>query len=98
MFKQLKFKQKTEYEQQAIIAYWMEWKKKPVVDVCYASDLSEDERKEFVIKDNIGFGDWDSDILANEWDAELLDDWGLDVWQEDDEDSGAGDGVYRINL
>lgn len=90
--RQLKFKQKTEYEQQAIIAYWMEWKKKPVVDVCYASDLSEDERKEFVIKDNIGFGDWDSDILANEWDAELLDDWGLDVWQEDDEDSGAGDG------
>lgn len=90
--RQLKFKQETEYEQQAIIAYWMEWKKKPVVDVCYASDLSEDERKEFVIKDNIGFGDWDSDILANEWDAELLDDWGLDVWQEDDEDSGAGDG------
>lgn len=91
--KQLKFKQKTDYEQQAIIGYWMEWKKKPVVDVCYASDLSEDERKEFVIKDNVGFGDWDSDILANEWDAELLDDWGLDVWQDDDgEGAGTGDG------
>lgn len=92
LFKQLKFRQKTEYEQQAIFSYWMEWKKKPVVDVCYASDLSEDERKEFVIKDNIGFGEWDSDMLANEWDAELLDDWGLDVWQDDGEGAGSGDG------
>ena len=41
--------------------------------------LTEQEEKEFIIKDNIGFGDWDWDLIANEWEVDLLDDWGLDV-------------------
>ena len=37
------------------------------------------QKREFIIKDNVGFGEWDWDILANEWDAELLDYWGLNI-------------------
>ena len=43
------------------------------------SDLSEDEKKQFIIKDNVGFGEWDFDELANNWDAEQLTEWGLDI-------------------
>jgi ParB-like chromosome segregation protein Spo0J len=52
------------------------------VYVKVASDLTEQQQKEFIIKDNVGFGDWDWDILANEWDTNDLDDWGLDVPKE----------------
>lgn len=44
-----------------------------------ASDLTEDEKREFIAKDNIGFGAWDYDVLANEWDAAELTEWGLDI-------------------
>lgn len=44
-----------------------------------SSELSEDEKQRFIIADNVGYGDWDWDIIANEWDTELLADWGLDV-------------------
>jgi len=50
--------------------------------VMMADDWTEDKRREFTIKDNVGFGEWEWDQLANEWDAELLVDWGLDVWQQ----------------
>ncbi len=42
-------------------------------------ELTEDQKKEFTVKDNVGFGDWDWDAIANEWDELPLDDWGLDV-------------------
>jgi hypothetical protein len=42
-------------------------------------DLSEDEKKQFIIKDNVGFGENDWDELANNWDAEQLTEWGLDI-------------------
>ena len=45
-----------------------------------AENFTEDQEKEFIIKDNIGFGDWDWDLLGNEWENKLLADWGLDVW------------------
>jgi hypothetical protein len=51
------------------------WKEVPVEVV----DWDEDKQKQFIIKDNVGFGDWDWEQLANEWDAEELDAWGLDV-------------------
>jgi DNA modification methylase len=49
------------------------------VPIIKASDLSDEQQKEFIIKDNVGFGDWDWDTLSNEWDVEQLQDWGLDV-------------------
>jgi hypothetical protein len=45
----------------------------------------EAKQKEFTIKDNVGFGDWDFNALANEWDSAELDEWGLDVWQPSEE-------------
>lgn len=44
-----------------------------------ADEWDVDKRKEFVIKDNVGFGEWDWEVLANEWDTDLLSDWALDA-------------------
>jgi ParB-like chromosome segregation protein Spo0J len=49
------------------------------VTIVKASDLTEEQQKEFIIKDNVGFGEWDWDVLANEWDAESLEEWGLTI-------------------
>lgn len=49
-------------------------------------DMTEIEKREFIIKDNVGFGDWDFDVLSNEWDNELLNDWGLEIPEFDFED------------
>jgi hypothetical protein len=43
------------------------------------TDLSEDKQREFLIKDNVSGGEWDWDIIANEWDADELEAWGLDL-------------------
>lgn len=40
---------------------------------------SDDQKKEFIIKDNLGYGEWDWDIVANEWDVQKLKDWGMDL-------------------
>jgi hypothetical protein len=58
-------------------------KEVPVIKV---NDLTEEQQREFIIKDNVGFGEWDWDLLANEWDADLLDDWGLDIDFAGDDD------------
>ena len=49
------------------------------IPIDIAEGWTEKQKKEFIIKDNIGFGEWDWDILANVWDIESLKDWGLDV-------------------
>jgi len=49
------------------------------VFIIKANDLTEEQKHEFIVKDNVGFGEWDWDILANEWDTEKLEDWGLDL-------------------
>ena len=51
------------------------WQEVPVKIV----DWSEEKQREFIVKDNVGFGEWDWDELANTWDAEELNDWGLDT-------------------
>jgi hypothetical protein len=55
------------------------------VPIIKASDLTPEQQNEFIIKDNIGFGSWDWDILANEWNTEQLEGWGMDlpIWQDD---------------
>jgi len=45
---------------------------------------TEEQKQEFIIKDNVGFGDWDWDILANEWDTKKLNEWGLDLPEFDE--------------
>jgi DNA modification methylase len=49
------------------------------VPIIFADDLTEDEQKQFIIKDNVGFGEWDWDMIANEWDADQVEEWGLDI-------------------
>jgi len=49
------------------------------VPIIIADELSEDQQKEFLIKDNLGYGVWDWDMIANEWDLPLLEDWGMDL-------------------
>lgn len=49
------------------------------VPVIFAHDLTDEEQKQFIIKDNVGFGEWDWDMIANEWDAEEVEEWGLDI-------------------
>lgn len=49
------------------------------VHIIKASDLTEEQQKEFIIKDNVGFGEWDWNDLANNWDSDKLENWGLDI-------------------
>lgn len=49
------------------------------VPVVYAHTLTPEQQREFIIKDNVGFGDWDWDTLANEWGEEPLSNWALEV-------------------
>jgi site-specific DNA-methyltransferase (adenine-specific) len=49
------------------------------IPIIKASSLTEEKQKEFIVKDNVGYGEWDWDDLANNWDAEQLTDWGLDI-------------------
>jgi hypothetical protein len=55
------------------------YKELPVEWVKQANELTEEQKQEFIVKDNVGFGEWDWDILANEWDTEKLEEWGLDL-------------------
>jgi hypothetical protein len=57
------------------------WSEVPVKIV----DWSEEKQREFIIKDNVGFGDWDWDELANTWNSVELEEWGMDSWQNMDD-------------
>jgi hypothetical protein len=51
------------------------WKDVPIQVV----DWDEDKQRQFIIKDNVSGGEWDWEMLANEWDTEELQEWGLDL-------------------
>jgi len=55
------------------------------VHVKVAKGLTVEQKQEFIIKDNVGFGEWEWDILGNEWNSVKLDEWGLDSWQNIDD-------------
>ena len=75
-----------EERRRILIERWRNWQSHALVDVAKADELTDEQKREFIIKDNVGFGEWDMDALANEWDADDLNDWGVDVWN----DTGAG--------
>lgn len=79
-------KKKTAEERKSLLDYWVKWAANPVAPIADASTLTPAEQKEFIIKDNGDFGQWDYDALANEWDADDLNDWGVDVWQNKEVD------------
>ncbi len=49
------------------------------IPVLHADDLTNKQQKEFIIKDNVGFGEWDMDDLSKNWNADELNNWGLDL-------------------
>jgi DNA modification methylase len=49
------------------------------IPIIKASELTEQQQKEFIVKDNVGYGEWDWSDLANNWDSEQLEEWGLDI-------------------
>jgi len=61
------------------------------VPIIKASALTAEQQKRFIITDNVGFGEWDWDMLANEWDQDELIDWGLDLPVMDIVDAGTAD-------
>jgi DNA modification methylase len=61
------------------------------VPIIKASALTPEQQKRFIITDNVGFGEWDWDMLANEWDQDELIDWGLDLPVMDIVDAGTAD-------
>ena len=69
---------KNKAEQDALLASWAEWLAEPDINAIVVDNFSEAEQKEFIIKDNVSFGKWDWDALANEWETDKLIDWGMD--------------------
>ena len=66
----------------ALVEYWKDWKKSQAVSVVKADDLTERQKAEFIAKDNISYGAWDYEQLANHWDEHLLQSWGMPIWAE----------------
>jgi hypothetical protein len=54
------------------------------IPIIIANNLTEEQEKEFLIKDNVSGGEWDWDVLANEWDSELLNHWGVETFESSD--------------
>ena len=99
-----KYKDRTQCERDALVRYWQKWQHDPMVSVVRTDNMTEEERREFIIKDNVGFGAWDWDMLANDWDKDILSEWGMDVWEssnsdidsffQDKEDAGKEQGLH----
>lgn len=70
---------KKDSDKEKLKAYWNVFCDSHIVPIVKANELSDAEQKEFIIKDNASFGDWDFDLLANDFDIEDLNDWGVDL-------------------
>jgi len=73
------------------------------IPIIKADALTEEQQREFIIKDNVGFGEWDWDLIANQWDAEQIEEWGLDIpnFDTDKEHEDLSDDeviIYKIEL
>lgn len=77
------FKRLKKLEQSKILDFWGQWLDNGLILVKDASELAESQKKQFVVKDNASFGDWDWDKLANSFETSDLIEWGLDVWDTD---------------
>ena len=73
------FKRMDKSDRENNILFWRSWLNDKKVPIINARTLTEDERRQFIVKDNAGFGEWDFDTLANSWDADMLSDWGVDI-------------------
>jgi ParB-like chromosome segregation protein Spo0J len=67
------------------------------VPIIEAEELTPEQEREFIIKDNVGFGEWDWEALANSWDADDLNAWGLDAQKIPDFDPVDPDESMRLD-
>lgn len=71
------YTKKNKRQKETIVEYWEEWLNYPTIQVTRAKHLTEEEKQQFIIKDNVSFGEWNFEALKN-WDNEALNDWGFD--------------------
>lgn len=88
------FAKKTEIEQKNIIRHWAEWLEDPTATIVRADELTEAQKQEFIIKDNISFGDWDDDILTEDFEPDELIDWGLGELDDEEAEEDADEDEY----
>jgi len=74
-----KSKERVEY----LVSFWDKVLKTKEFNYIIADKLDPEQIKEFTIKDNVNLGAWDYDMLANDWDNNILNDWGLNVWNSE---------------
>lgn len=88
------YAQKTEAERQNLRDYWAAWLADPTAIIVRADQLTEEQKREFIIKDNVAFGDWDDEMLTADFDHDELVDWGLGDLDDEPEDSDADEDDY----
>lgn len=87
------YNKKSEEEKVRICEFWHKFSQSKAISVCVADSMNDNEQREFVIKDNSAFGDWDFDELANQYDATELQDYGIDMPDYGDNDEAAYDAI-----
>lgn len=88
------YTQKTEAERQNLRDYWREWLQDPTAVIVRADNLANAQEREFIIKDNVAFGEWEDDVLTADFDPEELVDWGLRDLEDGEEDNDADEDDY----
>lgn len=69
----------SQVEGDSAFLYWKQWLQAPDATILRAENLTEEQKKQFIIKDNVPFGKWDMEKLANEFDMSELERWGVDL-------------------
>jgi site-specific DNA-methyltransferase (adenine-specific) len=88
------YAQKTEAERQNLRDYWAAWLADPTAIIVRADQLTEEQKREFIIKDNVAFGDWDDEMLTADFDPDELVDWGLGDLDDEPDDGDADEDDY----
>lgn len=88
------YAQKTEAERQNLRDYWAAWLADPTAIIVRADQLTEEQKREFIIKDNVAFGEWEDDILSADFDPDELLDWGLGDLDDEPDDGDADEDDY----
>lgn len=88
------YTQKTEAERQNLRDYWAAWLADPTAIIVRASQLTEEQKREFIIKDNVAFGEWDDELLIADFDPDELVDWGLGDLDDEPDDADADEDGY----
>lgn len=88
------YAQKTEAERQNLRDYWKAWLADPTAIIVRADQLTEEQKREFIIKDNVAFGEWEDEILSEDFDPDELVDWGLGDFDDEPDDSDADEDDY----